>query len=201
MGEFVLLFALLILANVTIFVDATVLHNNLSEKSFSQFLQSYFILMSSAIFALGAAWFPFKRGYLALVAILFACMFIRENDAVFDLVWHGFWIVPALSILLVGGWYIARNRHTLLEPILSQSNGRYSALICAGFLIIVVFSRLFGTGSFWEAVMGSNYNPDFKSIIQEGIELLGYVLIFHGSCMTFLGWFADHTNLPRRFTP
>jgi len=192
MVEVAFLAILLIAANVSIFVDATILHNNLSERSISQFLQSIFILLSSAIFALGAVRYPFKRGYLTLVATLFGCMFIRENDAVFDLIRHGFWVVPVICVLIAGGWYIARNRSTVMDPFLCHLEGRHSTLVYTGFLIVVVFSRLFGTGSLWDAVMGNDYNTSYKSIIQEGVELLGYVLIFHGSCMSFLGRFGDH---------
>jgi hypothetical protein len=192
MVELVFFVILLIAANISIFVDATILHNNLSEKSISQFLQGSFILLSSSLFALGAIRFPFKKGYLALVAALFGCMFIRENDAVFDLIWHGFWVVPAFCVLIAAGWCTARNLNTLMDPLLSHLEGRHSTLVYTGFFIVVVFSRLFGTGSFWDAVMGNDYDSSYKSIIQEGVELLGYVLIFHGSCMSFLGRFGDH---------
>ncbi|WIY27079.1 hypothetical protein [Parasedimentitalea psychrophila] len=196
--ELFFLFILLIAANISIFVDATILHNNLSEISISQFLQSSFILLSSVIFALGAVRYPFKRAYLVLVATLFGCMFIRENDAVFDLIRHGFWVVPTFCALIASGWYTARNLDTLMDPFLCHLEGRHSTHVYTGFLIVVVFSRLFGTGSFWDAVMGNNYSPDYKSIIQEGVELLGYVLIFHGSCMSFLSRFGDHKATPWR---
>jgi hypothetical protein len=190
--ELTFLVTLLIASNITIFVDATILHNSLSEKSISQFLQSSFILLSSAFFALGAVRYPLKRGYLTLVAALFGCMFIRENDAVFDLIQHGFWVVPVFCVLIASGWYIARNRSTVIDPFLCHLEGRHSTLVYTGFFIVIVFSRLFGTGSFWDAVMGNDYSPSYKSIIQEGVELLGYALILHGSCMSFFGRFGDH---------
>ncbi|AZV77166.1 hypothetical protein EBB79_04175 [Parasedimentitalea marina] len=192
MAELIFLVILLAVANISIFVDATILQNSLSERSISQYLQSSIILVSSTIFALGAVKYPNKRGYLALVAALFTCMFIRENDSLFDNIRHGFWVVPVLCVLIVSGWFTARNRDTVTEPFLYHLEGRHSTLVYAGFIIVVVFSRLFGTGSFWEAVMGNNYNSSYKSIIQEGLELLGYVLILHGSCMSFLGRFGDH---------
>ena len=52
--------------------------------------------------------------------------------------------------------------------------------VAVGLLITILFSRLFGTGQLWQAVMGEDYRSLYKSIIQEGLELLGYVLICFG---------------------
>jgi len=41
----------------------------------------------------------------------------------------------------------------------------------------LVFSRLYGMGSFWQHVMGEHYVRDVKNISEEGIELLCYSLI------------------------
>ena len=190
--------ALMLAVNFTIFVDATILRNSLAEQSITQYTQSFLILLSSDIFALGAVRYPFKRGYLALVSTLFCVMFIRENDAVFDHIRHGIWVVPAIGVILAGGWYVACNLDTLVAPFLRHLEGRYSTFVYTGFLILVVFSRLFGTGSLWEPVMGSDYSPSYKSAIQEGVELLGYILIFYGSCLSYLDRFGDQKSVPTR---
>ncbi|WP_027962458.1 hypothetical protein [Halomonas halodenitrificans] len=40
-----------------------------------------------------------------------------------------------------------------------------------------VFSRLYGRGDFWEAVLQENYVRDFKSGAEEVVELFGYALL------------------------
>ena len=84
--EFLFIVTLLIVANISIFIDATILRNSLSEASITQYLQGFLILSSSVIFCIGAVRHPLKRGYLAIVTTLFFIMFIRENDALLDLV-------------------------------------------------------------------------------------------------------------------
>jgi hypothetical protein len=53
-----------------------------------------------------------------------------------------------------------------------------------GLLQLVIFSRLFGTGSLWEPVMGDSYQPGVKSIVQEGVELMSYALVLYGSALS-----------------
>ena len=196
--EFVFLVSLMLGATSMIFFDAAILHNGLSEKSITQYTQSFLILLSTVIFWWGAIRYPFKRGYLTVVSTLFGVMLIREADAMFDLVWHGFWVVPAICAMIVGGWYTGRNLDTLIDPFLCHFQSRYSTFVYTGLLILVVFSRLFGTGSFWEPVMGSDYSPSYKSVIQEGVELLGYILIFYGSSMSLMDRFGDQETIQSR---
>ena len=44
-------------------------------------------------------------------------------------------------------------------------------------ILLLVFSRLYGMGSFWQHVMGEHSVRDVKNISEEGIELLCYSLI------------------------
>jgi hypothetical protein len=54
--------------------------------------------------------------------------------------------------------------------------------VTIGLLIVLVLSRLFGSGwLIWNAVMGEGYRAEYKAIIQEGLELFGYIFIFYGS--------------------
>ncbi len=106
---------------------------------------------------------------------------IRENDHFLDQIWHGFWKWPALALGLTGLSLILRFRGTLAVPFLQQFQTRSGTFMYCGFLLLVVFSRLFGTSALWEPVMGSAYDPRIKSIVQEGLELLGGGLICYGA--------------------
>jgi hypothetical protein len=52
---------------------------------------------------------------------------------------------------------------------------------------VLVFSRVFGTGSLWRAIMLDEYQNLYKSVIQEGLELFGYLLIAYGT-VQMTGW-------------
>jgi hypothetical protein len=51
-----------------------------------------------------------------------------------------------------------------------------------GLIFVLVFSRVFGSRTLlWGPAMGPEYSGTFRNILQEGLELLGYVFIAYGS--------------------
>jgi len=52
-------------------------------------------------------------------------------------------------------------------------------------LIVIVFSRIIGSNSLWRELMGGDYQWAYKTIIQEALELSGYVLIAYGSWLAY----------------
>ncbi|MGF1911717.1 hypothetical protein L4C38_20070 [Vibrio kasasachensis] len=44
-------------------------------------------------------------------------------------------------------------------------------------VLLLVFSRIYGMGAFWQDVMNEYYVREVKNIVEEGIELLCYSLI------------------------
>ena len=118
-------------------------------------------------------------------------MLIRELDSVLDNVWHGFWVYPVSVVLVVGAIAAYNNRATILRPMLQHYATRSGTMIYVGFFLLIVFSRLFRTGSLWEAVMGLSYDRKFKGVIQEGTELMSYMLITYGSCLAFFTTFGE----------
>ncbi len=60
-------------------------------------------------------------------------------------------------------------------------------LLVTGVMLLLVFSRLFGMGSFWHNVMGDDYVRAVKNIAEEGTELLAYCLIAFASLKTVIG--------------
>jgi hypothetical protein len=51
----------------------------------------------------------------------------------------------------------------------------------SGILVTFLFSRLFGKGDFWKAVMEENYMRSVKNAAEEGVEVMGDILIFISS--------------------
>jgi hypothetical protein len=143
--------------------------------------------LSSAVLMALAAWKrPEARGFLALVAGFFGVMLIREADMFLDVITQGFWIYPALALSVAVIVYAARQRGTVIAPAIESASTKPFAYLIVGLLLVIVFSRAFGTGQLWEEVMGEDYRRIYKSVIQEGIELLGYVLVFFGAAKVFL---------------
>lgn len=182
--EFLALTGLLVSVVLAVMIDVKVLKNSASESSLTEMLHALLALGSALIYIRRAIREDEARGYLIGLATLFTCMFIRENDAHLDQVYHGFWVVPVGVALLSGAVVMSWNKATFAEPLARQFAERYSTFVFMGLLIVLVFSRLFGTGALWQAAMGAEYNPTFKTVVQEGLELLGYALIFFGSVLS-----------------
>ena len=48
-------------------------------------------------------------------------------------------------------------------------------------LILLVHSRLFGMGILWKTILNDGYVNTVKNAMEEGTELLAYVLIFYAT--------------------
>ena len=164
-----------------VWVDVTVT-GSISEASVTELAQESLILAAACLFGFTAWRCPKLRSLLVLVAGLFGCMFIRELDAVFDIVFHGFWLYPAL--LLAAGSVIYATRCTRMSfresrELLITSPFRS---VSFGLLIVLVISRVAGTGKLWSFILGSASAGHFyKNIVQEGLELWGYGIIAAGA--------------------
>ena len=152
------------------------------EASVTELAQESLILAAAFLFGFTAWRRPELRSLLALFAGLFGCMFIRELDAMFDIVFHGFWLYPAL--LLAAGSVIYATRCTRMSisesrELLMTSPFR---LVCFGLLTVLVISRVAGTGKLWSFILDSESAGHFyKNIVQEGLELWGYGIIAAGA--------------------
>ncbi|NRA15402.1 MAG: hypothetical protein HRU04_07880 [Oceanospirillaceae bacterium] len=172
-------------------VDISVLKNGLSEISITEFAQESLIFIAALVFFLKLRTEPESRGLLILICGLFSMMFIREGDFYLDFVYHGFWKVPVLIVLISTLYYSYKNRATIIAPLNQYRNTKTFTYIFIGFLITVVFSRVFGTGSLWVELSGNTDSGFIKTVVQEGLELFGYSLIFIGSVLLHFKKSAD----------
>ncbi len=185
-GEFFLLALITLVAPLAIYIDITILGNEVGEISVTEFTQEGLLLMSAIIMTVLAVRRPDLRGLFALVAGFFGTMLIREFDFLFDMIWHGFWFWPAITLAIATVLYVLiKCRDTVIEPMARFFDTRAWFFLMAGLIIILVFSRVFGSGNLlWKEIMGEHYSHFFKSALQEGIELLGYLFLATGSVMT-----------------
>lgn len=179
----VLCFALLV--GIVMF-DILVLHNNIPEVSATEIAQEVLLALSAFAFFTLALQIPEKKGFLMLVAGFFGCMLVRELDALFDYISHGFWVYPALLMALGSMFYARSYRGTVLGPLVGFTRTTQFNTICYGLAIVLAFSRLFGMSELWHGVMGEHYLRIVKDVAEEAIELLGDGFIFTGAVSYYL---------------
>ena len=175
------LFAALIAASVVgcIYLDVTV-HQNIVENSFVEFGQEWLLFATTALFAWQAI--AKRQGGLWLVAGFFGCMFIRELDAYFDMIVHGAWKYFALVVIafvFFKAWCLGKEN--TIASLAAFMKTHSFVFIFIGLLIVLIYSRLFGMGELWMAIMGDDFNRTIKNVVEEGSELWGYALVFWGA--------------------
>ncbi|NAW56001.1 MULTISPECIES: hypothetical protein [unclassified Vibrio] len=177
-----------IAVNLMLRLDVYYFGNSMPEFSFTEVSQLVCLTIAFGCFARIAHHRPDLKHVAALACGLFAVMFIREMDNTLDTITHGFWKYPALVAagLAISYAYSAKERIVNQMAVMATSHG--VNLVVSGIVLLVVFSRLFGTGSFWQAVMGEDYVRMVKSIAEEGAELLCYSLIAFASVKALLGF-------------
>jgi len=127
-----------------IYIDVVIIGNSVKEISVTEITQELLILVASLITWYGAWKHPNRRGLLVLMAGFFSCMLIRELDAFFDYVWHGFWFWPAILTALASIAYVAAFcRNTVIEPLSSFVATRSYFFILVGVIFLLLFSRTF----------------------------------------------------------
>ncbi|WP_409421223.1 hypothetical protein ABHF91_15970 [Pseudaeromonas sp. ZJS20] len=176
-----------------VLTDILVLHNDLGERSLTEGAQS--AMLGGIVFLFGwCAWHrPAQRGCYLLMAGFFGCLLIRESDAFFDQIHHGFWVIPAL--LLAAASLLAARAHpgTVLAPLAEVMDSRAWSGLVIGMAIVLVFSRLMGMGVLWHALMGEQFVRGVKNIVEEATESLGYFVVFSSS----FGYALVHSRLPQ----
>lgn len=189
LGAFLLLGFFNLIAPIILYVDMVVIKQEISETSVTELLQESFLLLSLVFWLV--IYFKNKdiRPFSALVAAFYGVLFIREIDMFLDAIVHGFWKYPAVIVAILGisiaikSWNITKKA---LYFFLESPSGIFTAF---GVLLVLFFSRLFGSSKIWEPIMGENYTYSYKAAIQEGVELYGYSMIFIGSLMALFNLF------------
>jgi len=119
-----------------------------------------------------------------LVFGFFTALFIRECDFWFDKISHGFWLYPALISSLTVLFLFFRKRKNAIQEFINLLKLPAMSKVIVGVVVLIIFSRIFGTGSFWRDVVSQDAFV-VKTIIQEGLELLCYCFITIGAWETY----------------
>ena len=169
---------------LVIWLDVAVFKDGVQEISATEILQELTLLVISALFFLQAKKHPALRGGMILIGGFFFCMLIRELDALFDQIHYGSWVYFASLIAvycIVWACITPKTSMRGLSAFLAHPACHY--MVC-GLVLILVFSRVFGMNLIWKAVMQGDYVREVKNIVEEGTEMMGYLLCL-GSAIAF----------------
>ncbi|AXB33791.1 hypothetical protein DSB67_20525 [Vibrio campbellii] len=169
--------AISILVNLSIRVDYVLLGSTLGETSVTETLQLIMLAVASWSFFRVSRQESHVSHAAVLISGFFAVLMIREMDYWFDMIHHGSWVFPALAITALACVKAYRGGKGTVNEMAIILQSPYMKLLIGSVILLLVFSRLYGMGSFWQHVMGEHYVRDVKNISEEGIELLCYSLI------------------------
>ena len=111
------------------------------------------------------------------MALFFGILLIRENDQTLELFLpHGSWFYFAAVAMLALGVIFWRSRGTVIPQLLEYSRSLGFGVMLGG-MTVLLFSRLFGRKSFWDALMGEGFQRAVKNAAEEGVELLAIGLM------------------------
>lgn len=152
----------------------------IKDASYTENLQETLLILSSAIFIYLAK--KKKSRGLLLVAGFFACMWIREWDAVFDDIFHGAWKYIAIPTAIGFTYFALREgMQKVWDDLAEFMKSKSYDIVVTGLIIVLIVSRLLGNRAIWMLMSGPDFKYVFKTFIEEGVELLGYMIIFTGS--------------------
>ncbi|PUE66190.1 beta-carotene 15,15'-monooxygenase [Arcobacter lacus] len=155
------------------------------ENSLIEYFQLIFLFSTIVIFVRLSKKRPDLKYASMLIAAFYLVLFIRENDDIFDLVYHGFWAPWAGFVALIAIIYTFKDWKKGVLELATYLKIPDMKLMIFSVMFLVVFSRLFGMGSFWKHVMKDNYVYEVKAMIEEGTELLAYGLILYSAYLIY----------------
>ena len=127
-------------------------------------------------------------------------MLIREEDGVFDLIRHGFWVYPAIAVTMIAIAFAIKQKGTTLHAMAQYCQTPSCITMSLALITLLVFSRLMGMGDLWQQVLQGGYVRTLKNIVEEGIELLAYGFILFSAWQTFLMQLAPQWQLQSLIT-
>lgn len=169
--------AISILVNLSLRLDYVVLGSSLGELSVTETLQLVMLAIASWSFFSLSKQQPQLKHAAILIAGFFAVLIIRETDYWTDMIHHGSWVFPALAVTALACAKAYQGGKGTMNEMATILTVPHMKLLVGAVMLLLVFSRLYGMGSFWQQVMDENYIRDVKNISEEGIELLCYCSI------------------------
>lgn len=179
----ILLYGLIIAGMVELIrLDGMEPNAEFGEDSFSEWAQEISLMVMALAFFWVGKKFPEKSALTIALTGMALMGLIREYNNFFqEYLFVGAWTTLLLITGIVTAYLVYKRRHMLIPAITDFIQRSSFGLMVAGFLTIVVFSRLFGLPSFWEPIMGDTFMRPVMRVAEEGTELLGYTILMLGA--------------------
>lgn len=175
-------FALMVsLPALLLYCDIHWLRDGVGEWSLVELTQEGFLLASTLAFVRLARKRAEDRHFAVLAAGLFACMLLREMDALLDLLVHGLWKWLVLPVAMACIFYAAQQWRAALSGLVRFLNSRAGTVMTIGLVLLLCYARLIGMTSLWQGLLADSYIRVFKNAVEEVAELLGYTFILAAS--------------------
>ena len=152
------------------------------EDGVVETLQSALLAFSAALmFATAPHAGSFRAVYRSLGLLTIAFLMAEIGGAIDDNIHplkHEYLMVP---LLCWTGLTLFRRRRQTLHFIGFASRHPASGFVLAALILNYAFSRVFGSKAFWQASLGSGYNPDIPPTYRGYLELLACYFILLGT--------------------
>ncbi|RQW64593.1 hypothetical protein [Vibrio viridaestus] len=159
----------------------------INETSITECVQQILLGISSIAFYRVSIENPRVKQAALLISGFFMVMFIRELDFLFDYLHHGSWVYPALFVAAAAIYNACKEGADAIKQMAIILNYPDMKILIVGVMFLLVFSRLYGMGSFWQELMGQDYQRAVKNVAEESVELLCYFLITVSAVLTQFG--------------
>ncbi|HPA69723.1 MAG TPA: hypothetical protein PK596_06985 [Bacteroidales bacterium] len=156
------------------------------EGGFIEWCPFILLATSLSIFLIGFYLQPEERGAFALLAVLVCLALVRKNDACLDsMISIGGWKTLAALVATVGFLVVFHERSSIRQGTVTIISGHSFPLLWCGFVAVVPFSQIMGRAKLIKALLGIEYLRNYKTLVHESTELLGYLLIVIGAIEMF----------------
>jgi len=151
----------------------------LSEDRWVEWSQ-LFVLAIPVVFCASA----FRSGgpaTLRVLAGLAACAMVRELDHVFEVAWGETAPRVALGVAVTAlFWLVVASRARLARELPGFVSSPGFLFLFFGVTLVAIYAQLLGQREVWQALTGQGKVSLEKRFVEEGLELLGYVVIACG---------------------
>lgn len=164
-----------------IMLDVLWVGNSIGEHSFTEYSQSLILVLIIATFYYVALKHKDQQPFAYMAIGLFVAMLIREQNSLFNSLGAHLWesLVAAVFIAAI---YFARRTKQPFAPVFSTYLRSHAGHIMAlGLALLLIYSRFLGMGMIWTSLLEDGYVRTIKNAIEEGTELLAYVIIFYAT--------------------
>lgn len=144
-----------------------------------EIMEAVFALLAASFFLLAGRQERSREPCMIILAGFLFCLFIRESDYFFDaLITRHAWKVGVTLVLVFLGLYAWRHRQEMYQSILQFMSHPSFGIFVSGLLILIVFSRLFGYGDFWEGLLLDETCLAVKQIVADHTEEIAYIQLW-----------------------